>query len=218
MAHLLLIEDTYAIGNNIVTYLEHDWFSVDRSTDGQEWKDRALSATYDLIVLDIMLPGLDGVSLLQELRTKKQTPVIMTTAKGQIEDKQQAYDLGADDYLVKPFALEELVMRIRALLKRTEISDIYRLWTLEIDLENKTVTDHGEDIHVTMKEFLILACLLESRGHPVSRSDLLEFVWWGEALYEHDAKLDVYIANLRKKLGKELIETIKGYGYRMLVV
>lgn len=217
MAHLLLIEDNHAIGKNISSYLEHEWFTVDRCKEGQEGKDRALSYTYDLVVLDIMLPWLDGISLLHILREKKQTPVIMTTAKWQIEDKQQAFDLWADDYLVKPFALEELVMRIKALLKRTDVSDIYRFWSIEIDLENKKVTDGNKQIHLTIKEFLILACLLEQQGHAVSRSDVLDFVWWGDALYEHDAKLDVYIANLRKKLGKELIETIKGYGYRIML-
>lgn len=140
----------------------------------------------------------------------------MTTAKGQIEDKQDAYDLWADDYLVKPFALEELVMRCKALFKRTQIQDIYHLWDREIDVENKTVTRMGVPIHLTLKEFLILVHLLENNGHAVSRADLIEYVRGGDALYEHDAKLDVYIANLRKKLGKELIETIKGFGYRIV--
>ncbi len=216
MVHILLIEDTPTIGKNIVSYLEHEWHTVDRCTDGIVWRDRALQYVYDVIVLDIMLPGLDGVSLLQEVRKKSQTPIIMTTAKGQLEDKQESFDLGADDYLVKPFALEELTMRIKALVKRSESRDIYQLGDIQVDLENKTVSRAGEDIHLTMKEFLILTYLLESNGHAVSRSDLLEFVWWGDALYEHDSKLDVYIANLRKKLGKELIHTIKGFGYKLV--
>lgn len=215
MAHLLLIEDNQTIWTNIVTYLEHEGHTVDWYMDGETGRDRALHYVYDLIVLDIMLPWLDGITLLQTLRTKKQTPVIMTTAKGQIEDKQQAYDLGADDYLVKPFLLEELSLRIKALLKRSESRDIYQIADIQVDLENKTVVRAGNEIHLTMKEFLILTYLLESNGHAVSRSDLLEFVRWGDALYEHDSKLDVYIANLRKKLGKELIVTIKGFGYKL---
>lgn len=215
MAHLLLIEDNQTIWKNIVTYLEHEGHTIDRYTDGLVWRDRALQYVYDCIVLDIMLPWLDGVTLLQQLRVKKQTPVIMTTAKGQIEDKQEAYDLGADDYLVKPFLLEELALRVKALVKRSESRDIYQLADIQVDLENKTVVRTGEEVHLTMKEFLILTYLLESNWHAVSRSDLLEFVWWGDALYEHDSKLDVYIANLRKKLGKELIVTIKGFGYKL---
>ena len=196
--------------------MEHEWHTIDWYMDGELGKDRALQYVYDCIILDIMLPWLDGVALLKELRTKKQTPVIMTTAKGQIEDKQQAYDLGADDYLVKPFLLEELVLRIKALVKRSESRDIYQIGDLQIDLENKTVVRGWEDVHLTMKEFLILTYLLESNGHAVSRSDLLEFVRWGDSLYEHDSKLDVYIANLRKKLGKELITTIKWFGYKLV--
>jgi two-component system OmpR family response regulator len=101
------------------------------------------------------------------------------------------------------------------LLKRSESRDIYQIADIQIDLENKTVVRAWEEVHLTMKEFLILTYLLESNGHAVSRSDLIEFVRWGDALYEHDSKLDVYIANLRKKLGKELIITIKGFGYKL---
>ncbi len=216
MYRLLLIEDNTTIWQNIVTYLTHEGWQVDWWKDAITGRQFFQEHTYDLIILDIMLPGWDGMSLLKELRIKKQTPVIMTTAKGQIEDKQDAYDLGADDYLVKPFALEELVMRCKALFKRTQIQDIYHLWDMEIDVENKTVIRKWVPIHLTLKEFLILAHLLENNGHAVSRADLIEYVRGGDALYEHDAKLDVYIANLRKKLGRELIETIKGFGYRIV--
>ncbi len=216
MYRLLLIEDNTTIWHNIVTYLNHEGWQVDRHQDAISGRQAYNDHTYDLIILDIMLPGWDGISLLKELRTKKQTPVIMTTAKGQIEDKQDAYDLGADDYLVKPFALEELVMRCKALFKRTQIQDIFHLWDIEIDVENKTVLRKWVPIHLTLKEFLILAHLLENNGHAISRADLIEYVRGWDALYEHDAKLDVYIANLRKKIGKELIETIKGFGYRIV--
>lgn len=215
MAHILLVEDNQTIWKNIVSYLAHELHTIDRYTDGKEWRDRALNYMYDCIILDVMLPWLDGITLLQELRNKKQTPVIMTTAKWQIEDKQEAYTLGADDYLVKPFALEELSLRINALLKRSESHDLYQIGELQVDLENKTVVLEGNEVHLTMKEFLILTYLLENNSRAVSRSDLLEFIRWGDALYEHDNKLDVYIANLRKKLGKKLIITIKGFGYKL---
>ncbi len=167
MAHLLLVEDNKTIGQNIVTYLEHDGHTVDWYKDGAEGKDRALQYVYDCIVLDVMLPWLDGIELLQQLRVKKQTPVIMTTAKWQIDDKQEAFDLGADDYLVKPFALEELSMRIKALLKRSESRDIYQIGDIQVDLENKTVVRAGHDVHLTMKEFLIVSYLLEYNGRAV---------------------------------------------------
>lgn len=215
MAHLLLVEDNPTIGKNIVTYLEHEGHTLDWYKDGKEWKDRALHYMYDCLILDIMLPGLDGIALLQELRTKKQTPVIMTTAKWQLEDKQEAYMLGADDYLVKPFALEELSMRINALMKRSQARDLYQIGDIQVDIENKTVIRAGQDVHVTIKEFLILSYLLEYDGRAVSRADLIEFIRWWDALYEHDGKLDVYIANLRKKLGKDLIITVKWFGYKI---
>lgn len=215
MVHILLIEDNAIIGNNISVYLTHEGHTVDWYTDGVTGKEQGMTYLYDVIVLDIMLPGIDGVAVLRELRKTTQTPIIMTTAKGHLDDKQEAFDLGADDYLVKPFALEELSMRIKALTKRSLSRDLYQLGDLQIDLADKTVTRAGEDVHLTMKEFLILSYLLEAQGHVVSRSDLLEFVRWGDALYEHDNKLDVYIANLRKKLGKEFIMTVKGFWYRL---
>lgn len=140
MTHILLVEDNERIGSNTKAYLESEKFVVDRQKDGDQARSTLQHKHYDLILLDIMLPGIDGVALCQKIRQQDDTPIIMTTAKGQLEDKGEAFDCGADDYLVKPFALEELVMRIKALLKRTELSDLIRIGDIEVYLEDNCVT------------------------------------------------------------------------------
>ncbi len=139
----------------------------------------------------------------------------MATAKGQLDDKSTSYDAWADDYLVKPFALEELRMRIQAVVKRAQPQDIFRRWDIEVHLDQNMVSKWWKQISLPLKEFQILACLIDQDGKVISRSDLIEQIRWWEALYENDAKLDVYISNLRKKLHKELIVTVKWFGYRL---
>ena len=211
---LLYIEDNAAIAENVIAYLEADGYQVKWCADGKVWLDTALSGYYDLVILDIMLPGMDGFRVCRELRKHKQVPVIMTTAKGEIDDKSAWFDWWADDYLVKPFELKELVMRIEALLKRSQVSDTVTFGDVDIILDENRCVKAGEEIKLTLKERQILMELVDAQGITVSRADIIDAVRWGDALYESDGKLDVYIANLRKKLGKELIETVKGVGYR----
>lgn len=162
-----------------------------------------------------MLPEMDGISLLNELRSQKNTPVIMATAKGQLDDKALSYDAGADDYLVKPFALEELRMRIQAVVKRGQPQDVFRRRDIEVHIDTNQVLKNGEEVPLPLKEFQLLSCLIDQEGKTISRTELIEQVWGSDSLFENDGKLDVYISNLRKKLHKELITTVKGFGYKL---
>lgn len=212
---LLYIEDNKAIAENVIAYLEADGYQVKWCADGKEWLDTALSGYFDLVILDIMLPSMDGFSVCRKLRTSKQVPIIMTTAKGEIDDKSEWFEWWADDYLVKPFALKELVMRIEVLLKRSQVSDTVVFGDVEVILDENRCIKAGEEVSLTLKERQILMELIDAQGITVIRADIIETVRWEDAIFESDGKLDVYIANLRKKLGKELIETVKGVGYRV---
>ncbi len=213
---ILLIEDQAQIGGNIKRYLELEWFEVDLIGDGKEGLDKALSQVYELLIIDRMLPSMDGVTIAKKVREKKTgVPIIMTTAKGQLEDKGEWYDAGADDYLVKPFALEELLMRIKAILKRTELPTVYRFHDIEVLIDEQRVIKAGKEVKLPLKEFLLLEYVAQRLGQAVSRTDLIDYIRWGDSR-ENDSTLDVYIANLRKKLGKDVIETIKGFGYRIM--
>ncbi len=171
---------------------------------------------FDCCIFDVMLPWIDWFELIKRTRKITNAPIIMTTAKGQLEDKQEWFEQWADDYLVKPYELKELLMRVQALIKRTQISDIYTFQDIQINLEDNEIIKSWIRIDVTNKERILLSCLLHNEWHPVSRSDISEAVWWDDSVWEKtDGKLDVYISNIRKKLDKELIETVKWYGYKI---
>lgn len=213
--HILIIEDNKAIADNEKRFLEIEWFTVDNVYDWKEGLEKALHNTYDLIVLDLMLPEIDWIEVCKRIREKKQTPIIMATAKWELEDKWEWFEIGADDYIVKPFALEELVMRIHAILKRTELPSVYRIGDLEVLPDEQRIVKNGEDIKCTHKEFLLIEYLAQRQWQAISRTDLIDYIWWWDT-WENDATLDVYIANLRKKLGKDNIETIKWFGYKVV--
>lgn len=211
---ILIIEDQQNIANNEKKYLETEWREVDVVYDGKEWLQKTLNLAYDFVVVDRMLPGVSGVDIVHEVRKKKKIPIIMTTAKWQIEDKTEWFVEWVDDYLVKPFALEELVMRIKAIMKRTELPTVFRFWNIEMLLDEQRVLKKWIEIKLPLKEYLLLEYLLQRQWQAISRTDLIEYIRWGD-WRENDNWLDVYIANIRKKLGKNLIETIKGFGYRV---
>jgi len=212
--HVLVVEDNNDIAENIKKFLELDDFVVDLAFDWNEWFEKFQNKEYDIVLLDIMMPKMDWIQLCGKIRELRSVPIIMLTAKWQLEDKMQWFDCGADDYLVKPFDLPELLMRMKALLKRTQAQDLFNFGDVTIDLEAKTVLKAGLEIKLTIKEWMILTCLLDWNGVVVSRWEILDFVW-GEDLFENGDKLDVYISNLRKKLGKDLIITMKWYGYKI---
>lgn len=190
--------------------------TIDCAYDGEQWREMVQQYNYDLLVVDWMLPKMNGIELCKKIRSHSTIPMIMLTAKGELSDKLEGFDQGFDDYLVKPFDLDELVARIRALYKRTVGKDEeFSYQDIVVQLETRRVMKSGEEVNLTIKEFYILEYLIRHRGLPVSRADVIEYVWWGDSLFENTDKLDVYIANLRRKLDRELIQTLKGFGYKI---
>jgi len=213
---ILYAEDTKGIAENVIAYLKDDWFDVDRYANGTEALKAIHEKRYEAYILDIMLPWVDGNELTHHIRSKSDAPIIMTTAKGTLEDKWGLYNLGVDDYLVKPFALQELVMRLQAIMKRSIVSDQVTMGDVTVYIDENRVTRAGAEISLPLKERLILMDLIDARWMTVTRTQLIETLRWSDAVFDNnDNKLDVYIASLRKKLGKERIETIKGVGYKV---
>jgi DNA-binding response OmpR family regulator len=216
---VLLVEDHRPLVRALKRGLEEEGFAVDTACDGEEGDYKARTANYDVIILDIMLPKIDGLSVLERWRREGlKTHVLILTARGTMDDKVRGLDLGADDYLTKPFELSELLARIRALIRRGhEVKDpVIRVSDLEIDTSTRTVKRGGESIHLTPREYGLLQFLAFHRGRVVSRS----MIW--EHLYdEHDEStsnvVDVYIRYLRNKIDKgfepPLILTRWGEGY-----
>lgn len=213
MKKILLIEDNKEISKNIKEYLNLENFEVFQAFDWESWLDKALYKSYDLILLDLMLPEIDGITIANKLFQKIKTPIIIITAKDSITDKLIWFDSWAVDYIVKPFDLRELEARIKAHLKINTISNIINIWDYKINLEKREFLKFGKQINITTKEFLIFEYLYNNKDKICTRTDIIDYVWWSDSLFDADAKLDVYISNLRKKLNKNIIETIKWVGY-----
>jgi DNA-binding response OmpR family regulator len=220
---ILIVEDDHKIANAIKKGLNQESYAVDVSFDGKDGLGNALTINYDLIILDRMLPEVDGVKLCQILREKKyKTPILILTAKDKIHDKVEGLDAGADDYMVKPFAFEELLARIRALLRRPEIikEDILQVGDLTLDRINFEVKRDGERINLSSKEFALLEYLMRNTGRILTKDNIISHVW------DYDADIlrntvEVYIGYLRNKIDKpfsgkpELIKTLRGFGYKI---
>ena len=216
MKKILLIEDNRDISRNIKEYFELEGYRVEVAYDGEVWIDKATENKYDLILIDLMLPKIDGFTIAKKLQRKIKTPIIMTTAKDSIDDKLLWFENGALDYIVKPFDLRELEVRINILLKRNESTqDIIEFQDVEMNLEKREFKKNSILVNITQKEFLIFEYLYQNRSRVVTRTELIEYIWWESWLFESDSKLDVYISNLRKKLWKTIIETVKGVGYKI---
>ena len=219
---LLLVEDEEKTSTYLSRALGESGFTVDVSADGAEGLHYALEFDYDAIILDVMLPGEDGVSLLKKMKAApalRDIPVIMATAKGAEYDKIQSLDLGADDYLVKPFGVMEMVSRVKAVLRRCHPADTGHVLSaggLSMDLDCRTVTVDGQRLQLTYKEFELLRLFLSHPGMAFAREQLFTQVWNME--YMDDSRtLDMHIRTLRQKLGAygKLIETVRNVGYRM---
>ncbi len=216
---ILIIEDEKKVASFIKKGLEEEYFVADIAFDGREGLKLVTSEEYDVIIMDVMLPYMDGFTLVKEIRKQNiLTPVLMLTVKDSIKDKVEGLDAGADDYLTKPFAFEELIARLRALLRRNEKSKISKLSAgdLEIDLLSHKITRDNREIILTPKEYSILEYLMRNRNKVVSRTKLIEHVYD----YHFDTEtniIDVYINKLRSKIDssedKPLIHTIRGIGY-----
>ncbi|MCL4384315.1 response regulator transcription factor [Patescibacteria group bacterium] len=220
---LLVIEDEHKIANSIKKGLEQESFTVDVAYDGEEGYDLATSGNYDVIVLDLMLPIMDGLTICRKLRQDgKHTPILILTARGQLEDKVVGLNSGADDYLVKPFAFAELLARVRALGRRPiqHQSPTLKVADLELNTINFEVHRNGTTIPLSRKEFSLLEYLMRHANTIVTKDQIINSVWD----YEADVlpnTVEVYIGYLRNKIdkpyprGPELIHTVRGFGYKL---
>ena len=212
---ILLIEDDPILGDGILAGLRHDGYTVDWITQGQQAASALKSAEFDLLILDLNLPGKSGLDILRELRhNKNPLPVLILTARDTIEDRVMGLDTGADDYLVKPFDLDELLARIRALLRRSQgrSQPIIIHQNLQLDPAAHAVTLDDKLIEISRVEFHILHMLLESRGRVLSRQRIEEGLYgWAKDIDSNT--IEVHIHHLRKKLGSLIIRTIRGVGY-----
>ena len=218
---LLLIEDYAPLRKSVAKGLREAGFAVDATGDGKEGLWHATSSEYDAIILDIMLPGMDGLSILKKLRSRgRRTHVLLLTARDTLADKVRGLDLGADDYLVKPFAFEELLARVHALVRRKyrQKSPVVRVGSLRIDTSACRVWRGRQELHLTSREYTLLEYLAMRAGQAVSRTDIWEHV------YEFDSDaasnvVDVYIGYLRRKIDRagkpSLIRTVRGHGYAL---
>ena len=224
MSRILIIEDETPMRTALTDLLASEGYRVLAAADGEAGLQRALAEKPDLILLDVMMPKLDGFSVCAELRRlANDVPVLMLTAKGQIEDRVNGLDVGADDYVVKPFSSEELLARVRALLRRAErkakaLAKL-KLDDIEIDLVRQTATGGRKMIQLKAKEFAMLRLLAEAEGEPVSRERFLDVVW-GYGAFPTTRTVDNHIASLRAKIEADpesprWIKTVHGVGYRL---
>ena len=218
---ILLVEDEEKLARMVELELRYEGYEVEKAFDGRTGLERALSGEHDLILLDIMLPALSGMEVLRRLRRESQVPVIMLTARDTVVDKVSGLDMGADDYITKPFAIEELLARIRAALRKRGSGErpeepLLSAGPLTMDVERHTVAVSGTPVELTRREFDLLHHLLENKGRVLSREALLDSVWGFDFVGETNS-VDVYIRFLRSKIDEafdiKLIHTVRGVGY-----
>lgn len=211
---LLVVEDEPDLQNLLARALRGQGYAVDTADDGEQGLYKAHTWDYDAIVLDWMLPKLDGLSLLRELRRKKRTPVLLLTARDATDDRVSGLDCGADDYLVKPFEIKELLARLRAIIRRSSgiTSNIISIGDIQVDTGSHTISRNGEVIFLTAREYALVELLVLRRGKLVTRQVLYDHLF-----DENDDTLsnliEVHVSNVRKKLGKDFIATRRGAGY-----
>jgi two-component system alkaline phosphatase synthesis response regulator PhoP len=219
----LIVEDDPDIVELVTLYLSKEGFAVESVGDGREALQRVRNGRYDLLILDLQLPGADGLTICAEVRGARATrdiPVVMLTARGDEADRVVGLEMGADDYVTKPFSPKELVARVRALFRRLDRDDAdavpMRLGALEVDTARHVVKWAGDAVHLTAKEFALLVALLEARGRVLSRQQLLEDVW-GYSYAEGTRTVDVHVRRLREKIPglAPALVTVKSLGYRL---
>ncbi len=217
MAKILIVEDEEKLARFLELELSHEGYGVAKAEDGRTGLTMAESGGYDLIVLDIMLPELSGLELLRRLRRTSSVPVILLTARGAVTDKVSGLDMGANDYITKPFAIEELLARIRVLLRpRTEESaeneHILQGCGIEMNTLSHAVTYAGAPVELTNREFVLLKTLLANKNIAMTRNQLLEEAWGYDYIGETNV-VDVYVRYIRQKTADSVITTIRGVGY-----
>ncbi|MBR0229636.1 MAG: response regulator transcription factor [Clostridia bacterium] len=221
MTKILLVEDEEKLARFVELELKHEGYAVDKAFDGREGLEKAEGGGYDLLLLDIMLPGLNGLEVLRRLRKAGSSmPVIMLTARDAVMDKVTGLDMGADDYVTKPFSIEELLARIRASLRKQtaqkQETGLLSCGGLTVDVSRHRVTRDGKDIELTGREFSLLQYFMENKTIVLTRDQLLEKVWGYEYLGETNV-VDVYVRYLRGKIDDgfepKLLQTVRGVGY-----
>ena len=219
---ILIIEDEVAIQNILKNYLEDVGYTVDTADDGMEGYSKFQNATFDLILLDIMMPKIDGYVVLEMIRKESNIPVMMITAMGEVVDQIKAFELNVDDYLTKPFDMKLILARVAALLRRCESrvhasekeEKLIKYRDLVMDLQGVEVFEKGIKLELTHKEFEILKLFLENPNQVYTREILLEKLW-GYDFFGNPKVINVHIQNLRKKLAGDYIETVRGVGYKI---
>ena len=212
---ILVVEDEHLIANSIKKGLEMEKYTADVAYDGESGYAMASEVGYDVLILDLMLPGMNGVEICKKLRKNNiHTPILMLTAKGQVQDKVIGLDAGADDYLVKPFSFEELLARIRALVRRPKktTDDILKVEDLTLNTKNFDVKKGDKKIILSSREFKLLEYMMRNKGMILSKEKLINHVW------DYDTNIlpntiEVYVKNLRKK--DIMIDTVRGFGYKI---
>lgn len=215
---ILVVEDEHKIANSIKRGLEQEAYAVDVAYDGEEGYDLASSEDYDTIVLDLLLPKMTGMEVCKKLRSGGiHTPILMLTALGELSNKVDGLNAGADDYMVKPFAFEELLARIKALARRpkTALGNQLTVGNLSLDSEKFEVKNNGKEIELSRKEFSLLEYLMRNAGKVVSKENIIAHVWDYEADILPNT-VEVFIGYLRNKLGGEVIKTVRGFGYKII--
>ncbi|MFD0895194.1 response regulator transcription factor [Luteolibacter ambystomatis] len=211
---VLVVEDEPDLLGTLVQAMREEGHAVDEAADGEEALYKAVEWDYDAIILDVMLPRMDGFEVLKRLRQKKKTPVLMLTARTKVNDRIQGLDSGADDYILKPVDLDELAARVRALIRRSQgdASHLIRVGEVEVDTSARKATLGGQPVALTGREYALLEFMVSRRGKIVSRTDLYEHLH-----DENDTPMsnlvDVHVFNLRKKFGAAFITTLRGQGY-----
>ena len=214
---VLVVEDEPDLLRSLLQALREDGYAADGAADGEEGFYKAMNADYDALVLDIMLPILDGWELLRRLRAAKKTPVLMLTARDGVNDRVRGLDTGADDYLVKPFDLSELLARLRALIRRaaSQTRAAIQVGNVVIDTASRIVSRNGTNVPLTAREYALVEYLALHQGEVVTRTTLYEHLF-----DENDSSLsnllDVHVSNIRKKLGHDFILTRRGHGYSIV--
>lgn len=228
---LLVVDDEDRIRRLLKMYLEKADYSIDEAENGQQALEKAMENDYDLILLDVMMPEMDGVEVAEEIRKEKETPIMMLTAKGEELNRIQGFEAGVDDYIVKPFSPREIVLRVAAIIKRTksgsgasggnaEVTDTLKLPHLEIDNDSRRVTADGKAVNLTPKEYDLLHYLMSAPDQIFGREQLLREVWKYE-FFGDLRTVDTHVKRLREKLKKEsdiaakMIETVWGLGYKL---
>ncbi len=221
MSKLLVVDDEERIRSMIRKYGEFEGHEIEEAVDGMDAIEKCKQTEYDLIIMDIMMPNLDGFSAVKEIRKDVQTPVIMLSARGEEYDRIHGFEIGVDDYVVKPFSPKELMMRVSAILKRyhgdvnTRKKDIYTYEGLKIDFTARKVFIDDKEVEMSPKEYVLLFYLVRNEGIALTREQLIHDVWWYD-FYGDDRTLDTHIKLLRKSLQgySRLIITLRGVGYR----